>query len=224
MKEGSLLHKISLVVLPRLGSWLIKAWFSTCRITEHDVENRRQCREHENPVIATFWHFAILYNFYHMRKESGVAMVSASKDGEYISRLASYFGYVSVRGSRNKRGTQAIKELVKYLKEGRHAALVADGSQGPALKVQPGSIFLASRSGSPILPITWSVSRYWTIPSWDRLVIPKPFSRVEFFYGQPVFVPREIKADGIEEYRRKLELNLEEIYKKSWGHFGKEQH
>lgn len=160
MKEGGLVHKFSLVVVPCLISWLIRIWFLTCRIDEHGLDNRKQCREHDNPVIVTFWHYTILYTFYHMRRESGVAMVSASRDGEYIAKLAARFGFASVRGSRNRRGLQAMKELMKYLAEGRHVALVADGSQGPALKVQPGAILLASKSGSPILPITWSASRY----------------------------------------------------------------
>ncbi len=224
MKEGSLLHKISLAVFPRLASWLIKAWFLTCRVTEHDADNRKLCREHDNPVIATFWHYGILYNFFHMRHQSGVAMVSASRDGEYIARLALFFGYASVRGSQNRRGFLAMKEMMKHLGKGRHAAIVADGSQGPPLVVQPGSILLASKSGAPIMPITWSASRYWAIHSWDRMVIPKPFSRIDFFYGQPVVVPGDLKADGIEGYRLQLEQNLGEIYRKAWDVHGRQEH
>jgi len=224
MKEGGLFNKITLVVVPRLISWLIRIWFLTCRIHEQGVDNRELCTEHDNPVIVTFWHYAILYLFYHLRRESAVVMVSASRDGEYIARLAARFGFGSVRGSQNRRGFQALKESMKHLDEGRHVAIVADGSQGPALKVQPGSIFLASKSRSPILPITWSASRYWTIRSWDRMVIPKPFSRIDFFYGKPVFVPANIKAEGIEEYRLQLETNLNDIYAKAWYAQRKQQH
>jgi lysophospholipid acyltransferase (LPLAT)-like uncharacterized protein len=224
MKEGGLVHKMSLAVAPRLIAWLIRIWFLTCRIAEHDAGNRERCREHDNPVIVTFWHYAILYPFYHLRRESAVVMVSASRDGEYIARLAARFGFGSVRGSQNRRGFQALKESMKHLAEGRHVAIVADGSQGPALKVQGGSIFLASKSRSPILPITWSATRYWTIRSWDRMVIPKPFSRIDFFYGRPVFVPAEVKADGIEQYRLQLEKNLNEIYAKAWDLHGKQEH
>lgn len=224
MKEGTLQYKISLAVIPRLLSWLIRAWFATCRVTVHDAHYREQCREYDNPVIATFWHYAILYNFYHMREKTGVAMVSASKDGEYIARLAGCFGYATVRGSRNRKGMQAMKEMMKYIGEGRHAALVADGSQGPPLVVQPGSILLASKTEAPILPMLWSASRYYAINSWDRLVIPKPFSRIDFFYGEPIFVPKDLKAEGIEVYRLQLERNLNSIYQKAWGLYGKTKH
>ena len=224
MKEGTLLHRVSLAVIPRVVSWCIKAWFATCRITEHDTHHRKQCREHEHPLIASFWHYAILYNFYHMRRESGVAMVSASRDGEYIARLAPLFGFAPVRGSRNRKGLQAMKEMMRFVGEGRHAAIVADGSQGPPLVVQAGAILLASRTGAPILPMLWSASRYWAINSWDRLVIPKPFSRIDFFYGEPLFVPEGLKAEGIEEYRLQLERTLGSLYRKVWGIYGKTEH
>ena len=224
MKEGSLLHRISLAVVPRLASWLIRAWFATCRITEHDAHYRQQCRENETSVVATFWHYSFLYNFYHMRKESGVAMVSASKDGEYIARLAGFFNFAAVRGSRNRKGLQAMKEMIRLIAAGRHAAVVADGSQGPPLVVQPGSILLASRTGAPVLPMLWSASRYFTFNSWDRMAIPKPFSRIDFFYGEPLFIPQGLDAEGIERYRVQLEENLLVIYKKAWALYGKTAH
>jgi lysophospholipid acyltransferase (LPLAT)-like uncharacterized protein len=224
MKEGGILNKVTLAIIPRMLSWLIKIWFATFRVTVHDVRYREQCREHDNPVIATFWHYAILYNLYHMRKKTGVAMVSASKDGEYIARLVNFFGFAAVRGSRNRKGMQAMKEMMKLVGEGRHAAIVADGSQGPPQIVQAGSILLASKTEAPILPLLWSASCYYAINSWDRMVIPKPFSRVDLFYGEPIHVPKDLKADGIEEYRLQLEGNLNGIYQKAWGLYGKTEH
>jgi lysophospholipid acyltransferase (LPLAT)-like uncharacterized protein len=224
MKEGTLLHRVSLSVVPRIISWLIKGWFATCRVTVHDVHYRVQCREHDNPIVATFWHYAILYNLYHMRKETGVAMVSASKDGEYLARMVGFFGFAPVRGSRNRKGMQAMKEMMKFVAEGRHAAIVADGSQGPPQVVQAGSILLASRTGAPILPMLWSASRYYAVNSWDRMVIPKPFSRIDFFYGEPLFIPEDLKADGFEGYRLQLEKSLSSLYRKAWGVYGKTEH
>ncbi|MDR3630876.1 MAG: lysophospholipid acyltransferase family protein [Desulfocapsaceae bacterium] len=224
MKEGSLFHRISLALVPRLASWLIRAWFTTCRITEHDVHFRQQCREHDNPLIATFWHYAILYNFYHMRNESGVAMVSASKDGEYIARLARLFNFAPVRGSSHKKGMRALIEMMRLVTAGRHAAIVADGSQGPPMVVQAGSILLASKTGAPILPMLWSASRYYAVGSWDRMAIPKPFSRIDFYYGEPLFVPEGLDAEGIERYRVQLEENLHAVYKKAWALYGRTAH
>ena len=168
MKEGTLLYKISLAIVPRMLSWLIKAWFATCRVTVHDAHYREQCREHDNPVIATFWHYAILYNLYHMRKKTGVAMVSASKDGEYIARLASFFGYAAVRGSRNRKGMQAMKEMMKLS--------VKDGMP-------------------PLSPTVRKVRRRWSRP--DRYCWPPgPNRRSCRCSGRPHAIMRSIPGIG----------------------------
>ena len=70
----------------------------------------------------------------------------------------------------------------------------------------------------------WSASRYYAVNSWDRMVIPKPFSRIDFFYGEPLFLPKDLKADGVEEYRLQLESNLGGLYRKVWGVYGKTEH
>ena len=102
--------------------------------------------------------------------------------------------------------------------------MVADGSQGPPLVVQAGSILLASRSGAPILPVTWSASKAYTFNSWDHTCIPKPFSRIDFFYGKPVSVPAAIDREEIERYRTKLEEEMNDLYRTAWAHCGKEKH
>ena len=216
--------KLSLQIVPFLSYWLIKIWFSTIRVTEHDRTFRDQCREHERAIILTVWHNAIFYLFYHIRHSPGVALVSSSRDGEYIARVVRRFGFKTVRGSRNRRGVSALKNLIKAIRDGRNVGLVADGSQGPPLVVQPGSILLASKSGTPVLPVIWSVSSYWTINSWDRTILPKPFSRIEFVYGKPLYVDADIGSETLEEYRLELEERMLAIYKKAWAMQGKKAH
>ena len=151
-------------------------------------------------------------------------MVSASRDGEYIARLAEEFGFSTARGSRNNRGAQALKDLLKLAAAGESTAIVADGSQGPPRIAQPGAILLASRTGVPVLPVMWSASRYLAFRSWDRTAVPKPFSRVDFFYGEPLSVPADLKSEGIEEYRLILENRLNALYREAWRLHGREGH
>jgi lysophospholipid acyltransferase (LPLAT)-like uncharacterized protein len=151
-------------------------------------------------------------------------MVSASRDGEYIARLAEELGFDTARGSRNNRGMQALKEILKAAKAGRNTAIVADGSQGPPRIAQPGAILVASRTGVPVLPMMWSATRYLTIPSWDRTAIPKPFSRIDYFFGEPLSVPPDLKEEGIEEYRLILEERLNELYSRAWQLHGQDEH
>lgn len=216
--------KLSQRVVPSLCYWLMRLWFATIRTTEHDRTFRDQCGEEERAIILTIWHNAIFYIFYHTRHSQGVALVSSSRDGEYVARVVRKFGFQTVRGSRNRRGVSALKKLIKAIQDGRNIGIVADGSQGPPLAVQPGSILLASKSGTPILPVIWSVSSYWTLNSWDRTILPKPFSRIEFVYGEPLYVDADIGSEQLEEYRMELEKRMLTIYKKAWELQGKNAH
>ena len=223
MKEG-VLNSILLRVVPVTLALLIRLWFCTCRVKVHNLHYFLDPKKTGKPVIASFWHYSIIYFFYYVRGNRVTAMVSASRDGEYIARLGKQFGYSAARGSRNNRGMEGLKALFRAIRSGDNCAIVADGSQGPARVAQPGAIFLASRTGAPVLPMLWSAARYFTVRSWDRTVIPKPFSRIDFYYGEPIFVPADLKADGIEEYRLLLEARLNALYAAAWSQHNKSEH
>jgi len=114
--------------------------------------------------------------------------------------------------------------LIKIVSEGSPAGIVADGSQGPALKVQAGTILLASKTGSPIVPVVWSADRYIAFRSWDRLSLPKPFAKVDYFYGEPLLVPEKLSSEELESYRDELENRLLDLYNKAWKIYEKERH
>jgi hypothetical protein len=223
MKEG-FWYQVSLKVVPFVFVWLIRVWFATCRVVIHGQEYRRQIDALGGPAVASFWHYGILYLFYFVRKERAAVMVSASRDGEYIARVAQKLGHVTVRGSRGKGGGGAIKGLIRAIRGGHHAALVCDGSQGPARVAQAGSVVLASHTGAPILPMLWSCNRYKRFGSWDGTALPLPFSRIDFFYGEPLKVPPNLKEEQVEEYRLKLERRLNDLYAKAWALQGKTEH
>jgi lysophospholipid acyltransferase (LPLAT)-like uncharacterized protein len=175
-------------------------------------------------AIGTFWHYSILFMFYHLRAFPAAVMVSASKDGEYIARLAELLGHTPVRGSSNKRGVAALKHLLREVRSGKNAGIVADGSQGPARKAQAGAVLLASMVGRPILPMVWASTRYKAFHSWDQTVIPLPFCRIFFEYGEPLHVPKGVKGDDVEKYRLELENRLNHIYETAWGKAGQQAH
>jgi len=174
--------------------------------------------------IAAFWHYSILYMFYHLRTFPAAVMVSASKDGEYIARLASLLGHTPVRGSSNRRGVAGLKQLLREVRAGKNAGIVADGSQGPPRKAQAGAILLASMSGRPILPMAWAASRYKSFHSWDLTVVPLPFARIVFQYGEPLSVPRGVKGEELETYRQELENRLNRAYALAWSGVGRTPH
>jgi len=219
-----LLTTLSLAVIPWSLAWLMRLWFATCRVRVHNEECLQSSYGSEKAVIASFWHYTIIYLFYFVRKYPATAMVSASEDGEYIAGLARQLGFNVVRGSSNNKGVGALKKLMRVVRKGETCAIVADGSQGPVRVAQPGAVLLASRTGVPMLPMGWSASRYMTINSWDKTAVPMPFSRIDFYYGELIFVPRGANGAEIEQYRLQLEQSLNEIYAAAWGRYDKLEH
>lgn len=217
------LRSLSLAVVPPLYVGLTKLWFSTFRITIRDEQYIYDAQK-QGAVIVPFWHYSILYLFHHVRKYRGVALVSASRDGDYIARIAELQKFETVRGSSNRQGMQALKKLLRAMKAGKHVGIVADGSQGPARRFQPGAIYLGSRTGAPLLPIVWSAKRYIAFGSWDSTVLPAPFTRIIVRYGKPVNIPEGLDSKGIEQYRLQLENTMNDLYRQVWQEFGVDCH
>ncbi|MEW6289636.1 MAG: lysophospholipid acyltransferase family protein [Thermodesulfobacteriota bacterium] len=222
--QGGLFYRFTLWAVPLFFRLLSFALFATCRVQRRGHEHFSGFAGAGTPFIVSFWHYGVIYIVYQARAIPYVAMVSASKDGEYVSRILQSKGFATVRGSRNKGAVSALKGLMKEMARGKTAVLVADGSQGPARQAQAGTILLASKTGAPIVPVGWAADRYKTFRSWDRTAIPLPFARVVLWYGEPILVPRELQSVELEAYRLRLEQALNELYEKSWREFGREEH
>ncbi len=218
-------NRFLLWLLPLLASLLIKIWFGSCRVQVGGAEKSIRRKGDTRAGIAVCWHYALFFMLYQMRHyPKATILVSSSNDGEYVARLVERLGYRTARGSRHRKGVQGLKQMLGVVQEGGSCALVADGSKGPPLVAQSGAVLLSSRSGLPIVPLVWSASHYITFRSWDRLALPLPFSRIEFLYGEEIYVPAGIEKEEIEQWRRKLEESLRALYKEAWGKFNKEGH
>ena len=217
------LNRLGLAVVPALAYGLCSLLFASCRIDRFGYEYWRQCSA-GGPFIIAFWHFSIFLMGYQAEGRKMVAMVSGSSDGEFLARLLHKIGHETVRGSRRKGGLDALKEMSAWLAKGYSGVIVADGSQGPARQVQAGVILLASRTGAPILPMTWAADRYFAFNSWDRSILPKPFARIALGYGEPLAVPAGIKSQELQRYRLDLEERLNRLYEEAWGRFDKKEH
>lgn len=218
-------YKASLAILPRLYVWLTRLWFATCRCTLRGEQHFEAARK-QGAMVVPFWHYSIFYIFHHVRvrRYPAVVLVSASRDGEYIARIAGLLSVGTVRGSSNHQSVRALKRLLRFIRDGRNVGIVADGSQGPARRVQPGVIFLASKTGAPILPMVWAADRYKAFHSWDRTVLPMPFCRIIMRYGEPMNVPPRLKAEGLEEFRLRLERQMNDLYHQVWAECGRARH
>lgn len=171
------------------------------------------------PAIYCTWHNRLMlcmiaYHCYAQRRKPTVgmaAMVSASRDGGFLTSILKCFGVEPVRGSSSRRGSQALLELTTWAEKGYDLALTPDGPRGPCYVVQPGVMSLAQLTGLPIIPSSYHLRWKLRVRSWDRFQIPLPFSRCEMNVGKPVCVPREASDEERERLRQVLEQSLREL-------------
>lgn len=207
----SLLEKLKLILIPLLGSLLIKFLHFTMRI---DYFNRSEVekltRERRNYIIA-FWHGRLLMMPYSYLGSQINILISHHRDGEYISRAMRRFGFHSIRGSSSRGGLSALKKVLREIGRGADIAATPDGPRGPKQRVKPGVVQIAKMSGLPIVPVSFSASRKRFLSSWDSMIVPVPFSRGIFVYGKAIWVPRDATPLQLEQKRQELEVSLNEL-------------
>jgi lysophospholipid acyltransferase (LPLAT)-like uncharacterized protein len=159
------------------------------------------------PPILALWHGRILPATLYWRDRGVVALTSLNFDGEWIARLMARFGYRAARGSTSRGGSRALVQLRRELAAGRAAAFTVDGPRGPAGVAQPGALWLAGATGHPVLPFHIEASASWTAGSWDRTMVPKPFSAVAIAIGAPLDV-HGTENGVVEHARQELEHRL----------------
>jgi len=162
--------------------------------------------------IYAAWHSRLLLPNYLSRGLEGTAMVSASEDGEFVARILKRQGHEAFRGSTTRGGIKALSALIKKLKEKqRPCIIIPDGPQGPKFKVKSGIIILARETGYPILPFSCSAKRMKVFASWDRFILPYPFTKCLGIYGKPFYVPKDADKDDLMRCRNLLEKELNRL-------------
>jgi lysophospholipid acyltransferase (LPLAT)-like uncharacterized protein len=161
--------------------------------------------------IYCLWHDRIFAGTYFLRNRGIVVITSQSLDGEYIARFLKRFGFGTVRGSSTRGGVRALVEMVRYMRRGLSMAFTVDGPRGPKHVAKTGAIVLSKKTGNPVVPFSVECSSYWTVKSWDRMQVPKPFTRARFMIGEPFYVPGEIDNAGVESKRAELQKKLDDL-------------
>jgi lysophospholipid acyltransferase (LPLAT)-like uncharacterized protein len=159
------------------------------------------------PIMA-FWHGRVLSATYYFRQRGISVMISENFDGEWIARIIHQFGFRTSRGSTSRGGQRALLQLKREMERGYPSGFAVDGPRGPARRAQPGAIWLAKLTGNPVVPFHMEASSYWSLKSWDKTQIPKPFSTVALAVGEPIDVPSDADEDALEAKRVELEGSL----------------
>lgn len=204
--EASRVKRAQVAAIAAAGYPLIATLARTFRWEVDGGEHYAAALDGPLPPIMAFFHGRILPGTAYFARRGIVVITSENFDGEWIARIIRRFGYGTARGSSSRGGIKALVQLKRDIAQGRSAAFTVDGPRGPAEVVQPGVVWLARATGAPIVPFHIEAARHWTLGSWDRTQVPKPWSRVVISIGAPFFVPGE-PADGeaLERERQRLE-------------------
>ena len=163
------------------------------------------------PAILAFWHDQIFLTTYFFRRRRIVVMTSQSFDGEYIARFIQRFGYGAARGSSSRGGVGALVEMARLVRSGCPAGFTADGPRGPRHVAKTGPLLLAKKTGRPVIPFAVNAEKFWTLRSWDRLQIPRPFTRATVRIAPPVRVPPDADDEALEQKRQELQRALNRV-------------
>jgi len=187
--------------------WLLVLYTRTLRVRFEGVEKIEAHLEKGGRIIISSWHQRFFGGFFLPRifSQSPCIMISQSRDGDFISRVVRHIGWIPVRGSSSRGGKAALRAMVQGVVENHIGGHIVDGPTGPPRVVKPGLISLAWNSRAGICTGVVSYENAWTMNSWDRFMVPKPFSRVLFRFGRIFPPPEEMSDDRFESFRKEVE-------------------
>jgi lysophospholipid acyltransferase (LPLAT)-like uncharacterized protein len=212
---GNTVAQEELKIEGTLARWLIAFGVRLLRVLErtlrYEVDDRAGIvgRGVIENYIGALWHNRLLIFPLVLRRffpnRHGAALISASRDGDLLADAIRRFGYEVVRGSSSRLGASAILQLTEVLVARRDVVITPDGPRGPVYELGPGIVFLAQKSGAAVLPMNLEYSRCWRLGSWDRFIVPQPFSKVRVLISQPHHVKPTSKPDEFEAERLALQ-------------------
>jgi hypothetical protein len=194
-----------------IAKWVLAPYYTTIRIVEGPEVRARMLRHPQPSGIYAFWHSHQLSALWHFRRSGAGILISASKDGEYIARVARSVGFTPLRGSSSRLGAAGLKALIEFARSGRPVAITPDGPRGPRHSIGPGVLAMAQKSSYPIVPFAIGLSSFWELPSWDRFRIPKPFSSGYACWGEPLSVPPDADDATLDRLAAELRARMIEL-------------
>ncbi len=214
-RRGSLLISVA----ARLARWILLALGRTWKIRViAGSEHIEALLADPHAVILSFWHnraFVAAYYLYDRLHRGGLditLLASQSRDGELVTRVCKRWGLNTVRGSASRGGMLAMRALHRAItRQGSSPILIPDGPRGPIYDFKVGVAVVAQTSKAPILPIGFAARRFWRLKSWDRIIVPLPFSEVTVTVGTPEYLSRQLSSEDLEAERRRLEVLLDEL-------------
>lgn len=196
---------------------LVRALWASCRIRVVHVGHGRESLTPDRLILPCFWHQQLLLCTFHLQDlvRHGFRLgwlISPSRDGELAARVARHWSIRVIRGSATRTGLKAIRGLHRVMVDDRVSpVMLPDGPHGPPRRFKPGAIMLAQLTAAALVPMAAAVDRAWHLGSWDRMMVPRPFSRIVIVRGEPREIPRDLPSSRLEEERRAMEEALDAL-------------
>jgi lysophospholipid acyltransferase (LPLAT)-like uncharacterized protein len=204
---------LNLKIMSFIGLAVVRIISATYKVKMINPEIERNVLEKGQIPIYCSWHQRFFPGIILFARRKPISiMISRSRDGEIVSGIIQLLGWYPVRGSSSKGGHQALRKIKKLVREGYKIGHIVDGPRGPFGVVKPGLLLIAQTTGMPIIPIIISAEKKWVFNSWDRFIIPKPFSRVIIRFSNEVCIPRKLLPSAFEEKRSQIENTLKKLY------------
>jgi len=212
-------HRLVLQVVPRIAVWLMIGVYRLLRVVHVNTGYPESCLARGERVICAFWHGRLLMMPFAYPGQRVVILISQHRDGEYISRIARALGFQVIRGSATRGGVRALRQIIRALKEGLNLVITPDGPKGPRAKVKSGVIEIARLTGAPIVPVSFSAVRRRFLKSWDAFLLPLPFSRAVYIWGEPIYVEPMATKEEVAKYQDILAERLDLLTMKADEYF-----
>lgn len=204
------------VLIPPLSGVLELTWMLFRKEVRGD-KKFRQIVDRGEPVVVAIWHESLLVFCWYIARLLGqgvkiTVLISPSVDGEVGAKLIAWYGSEAVRGSGRRSGSAALRGLKRVIvQERRSPCLTLDGSKGPRRYCKHGAVTVARMAGVPIVPVACAAHKNWRLRSWDRHLIPKPFTKTLVLVGDPIEVARDLDNDAAEAARADLEKTMNRL-------------
>ncbi len=206
------------------GAAIIRGLSSTWRVRLMRAPGaERVSLGYADPLIYVTWHRRMFGFFDLFGKRHVGVMISLSKDGEIVSRAAEHLGFRPIRGSSTRGAVGGMLGVLRRLRAGRPVGFLADGPKGPAGTAKPGAVYASRDRGSAIVPLAYSARDAWVLRSWDRYIVPKPFTSIVIVVGKPFAVNPGASEEEVEANRARLERELDSVCRQADEVFGQER-
>jgi lysophospholipid acyltransferase (LPLAT)-like uncharacterized protein len=203
-------QRFLLRIIPQLVNWFIRLACCTVRFA-YVAEEGATPEMVARPAVYSFWHCCLIPAAYYYRKQRIRVMQSESFDGELMVRVLALLGFRTVRGSSSRGAIKALLGMRRVLTAGEATALTIDGPKGPAFVAKPGPVILGRMSGAPLVAFHIALEKPWVLNSWDRMMIPRPFSRALVCMSRVIRVPEDADDATTDRLHAELQQTLERV-------------